>query len=221
MGLGSVIVIFALVIHVEGDLVPILKIAPGVVVNTDHVQCVEIMDHTDAYAEPHVVVQYKTYGRNIPPEYTLEEITAALNGLCYYRTQWTDEVGEVDVCVIHGQNSRHSPDTHEGPHRPCLQVDPYIEYTFPGMMKINHAPSIYNSWEYKEKEKKDAVLKALDSEKPIVMSGDTNIEPKLGPVASYFADGGITPESDHSATSFGVAYEDYRRPWWKRLIGIN
>lgn len=203
---------------------PILKIAPEVVVNTDKVECVEYMDHTDAYGEKHVVVQFKGYGRNIPPEYTLEEITAALNGKCYYRPQWTDEVGEIDICVLHGHNSQFGPDTHEGKFRPCLEIHPYIEYTFPGMVKINHAPSIEHSWEFKQMELKKIKDEWVDThgqevKTEIINSGDINPPPKLSPVASYLTDGGIIPESEHSATSFGVAYEDYRRPWWKRLFG--
>lgn len=41
---------------------------------------------------------------------------------CRYERRWTDEVGTIDVCVVHGNNSRHD---WVGPNRPCLSVDPY------------------------------------------------------------------------------------------------
>lgn len=43
--------------------------------------------------------------------------------LCAYEDRWTDEVGMVPVCVVHGNNSRHEDSA--DPHRPCLTVDPY------------------------------------------------------------------------------------------------
>lgn len=43
---------------------------------------------------------------------------------CSYELKWTDEVGQIPVCTVHGQNSRHHVDlTHL--HEPCLAVDPY------------------------------------------------------------------------------------------------
>lgn len=44
---------------------------------------------------------------------------------CYYEVMWTDEVGEIDVCQVHGQNSKYAP--RFGPNRPCLAIDPYHE----------------------------------------------------------------------------------------------
>lgn len=45
---------------------------------------------------------------------------------CTYEIKWTDEVGDIPVCILHGQNSRHHVDlTHL--HEPCLTVDPYPE----------------------------------------------------------------------------------------------
>ena len=194
---------------------PILKIAPGLVVNTDQVQCVEVMDHTDAYGEPHVVVQYKTYGRNIDPEYTLDEITAALNGKCYYRKQWTDEVGEIDVCVLHGNNSQWGPDTAEGPYRPCLTIRPYIEWTFPGGLQINHAPSIEHSWEYRQHEANKIEEKWVREN---ANQAAIDVETKLSPVAEYLARGGGL---DHSGNGDDlITHPDPpHRPWWKRLFG--
>jgi hypothetical protein len=129
---------------------PILKIAPGLVVNTDNVESVEQVEHTDKYDEPHVLVNFKEFGRDVDPEYTLDEITAALNEQCYYRKQWTDEVGEIDVCVLHGNNSRHDPAL--GPFRLCLTKDPYITYGGDwSVARTVHAPDISQSWEYETK----------------------------------------------------------------------
>lgn len=44
---------------------------------------------------------------------------------CSYEVIWTDEVGEIPVCFIHGQNSKYGEEF--GPHRPCLAVDPWHE----------------------------------------------------------------------------------------------
>lgn len=43
---------------------------------------------------------------------------------CRYELRYTDEVGEVWVCIIHGNNSKHDvtgPDSDV----PCLTIDPY------------------------------------------------------------------------------------------------
>lgn len=42
---------------------------------------------------------------------------------CSYTEVWTDEAGDIDVCVIHDETSRHRAT--EGPNRPCLAIDPY------------------------------------------------------------------------------------------------
>lgn len=42
---------------------------------------------------------------------------------CTYKEEWTDEVGYVWVCRIHGQNSKHDVDGES--HLPCLEIDPY------------------------------------------------------------------------------------------------
>lgn len=47
---------------------------------------------------------------------------------CSYEKQWTDEVGDVWVCTLHGNNSRHHGDHSKDlsdSHAPCLTVDPY------------------------------------------------------------------------------------------------
>lgn len=47
-----------------------------------------------------------------------------LTAICSYEDVWTDEVGTIPVCKIHGNNSRHDV-TEEQPHPPCLTLDPY------------------------------------------------------------------------------------------------
>lgn len=42
---------------------------------------------------------------------------------CEYEMVWTDEVGTIPVCTIHGNNSKYPPS--RGEHRPCLSVEPY------------------------------------------------------------------------------------------------
>lgn len=49
-------------------------------------------------------------------------MTDALDG-CVYEETWTDEVGYIWVCVIHGNNSKHDVDGDS--HLPCLTIDPY------------------------------------------------------------------------------------------------
>lgn len=192
-----------------------VTVAPGVAINLETFEAVQVVNRTDKYAEPHVSIRFPKYDVEIDPEYTHEEITAAINGGCYYRKEWTDEVGEIDVCVLHRQNSQYSGEIN--PYRHCLFVAPYVECTFPGMIKINHAPSVEHSWEYMAK-KAEEKFKEESGEKPYFYPGDLNASPKLSPVAEYLASGDHS--SDHSATSVGVTYEDFRRPWWKRLFGI-
>jgi len=42
---------------------------------------------------------------------------------CFYETIYVAEIGEVDVCVVHGENSQFS--RRYGSRRPCLAVEPY------------------------------------------------------------------------------------------------
>ena len=44
---------------------------------------------------------------------------------CFYKEVWTDEVGDILVCRIHGNNSKH--EVTEGFDKPCLVLDPYQE----------------------------------------------------------------------------------------------
>lgn len=43
--------------------------------------------------------------------------------LCSYEKVHTDEVGDIDVCKVHGENSKHNAVA--GEHRPCLKLDPW------------------------------------------------------------------------------------------------
>lgn len=42
---------------------------------------------------------------------------------CSYHLEWTDEVGEIDVCDVHGTNSKYGPE--RGLNRPCLAIEGY------------------------------------------------------------------------------------------------
>jgi|SRR6478735_1202273 len=53
----------------------------------------------------------------------IDYVVAMLNDQCTYKDRWTDGVGNIPICIIHDNNSRHN--AWEGPHRPCLTVDPY------------------------------------------------------------------------------------------------
>lgn len=68
-----------------------------------------------------VTRQYEAYLKLVEP-------------MCSYEVQHTDEVGSIDICIIHGQNSRHTSSKDQ--HRPCLTVDPY-----PPVEKIEAHPS--------------------------------------------------------------------------------
>jgi hypothetical protein len=43
--------------------------------------------------------------------------------MCEYELQHTDEVGDIPVCKIHGNNSKHTDESDS--HRLCLTIDPY------------------------------------------------------------------------------------------------
>lgn len=62
--------------------------------------------------------------------------------LCHYREKWTDEVGYISVCVVHGENSRHTDSTH--PNRPCLAKDPYPGTSKPRQVKVTTSRSSYD-----------------------------------------------------------------------------
>lgn len=42
---------------------------------------------------------------------------------CSYETVWVEELGEIDICTVHGENSKYHPRL--GEHRPCLVMDPW------------------------------------------------------------------------------------------------
>lgn len=46
-----------------------------------------------------------------------------LDGKCVYLPTWTEEVGDIDICQNHMNNSKHPASA--GKNRPCLTVDPY------------------------------------------------------------------------------------------------
>jgi len=50
-----------------------------------------------------------------------------LTGKCNYKKEWTEEVGDVWVCVIHGQNSKYhnNNNNQEESTMPCLELDPW------------------------------------------------------------------------------------------------
>jgi hypothetical protein len=184
----------------------ILKITPDYVVNTDLVESAHYETGTDKFQEKHVLVNFKDYGHDIDPEYTLEEITAAMNGLCYYREQWTDEVGNIEVCVLHGNNSKHNPAVH-GKFRLCLTQDPYVTYSMPSLTKTRYEPSIEHSWEYTEHERRKQDEAELRNERDPLESRPG----PLSPVAEYLSSGNA---------SLSTYTPPPPRPWWKRIFGI-
>lgn len=135
-------------------------VAPEVSVNIHNIESVHVTSNTDTHAEPHVTINFKEFSTEISPEYSHAEIQAAIDGKCYYRSQWTDEVGEIDVCVLHGHNSQYSEWGPIGkqPFRLCLYRSPYYEsyskdrslYWLP-----NRQPySIEQGWEHREAKRK-------------------------------------------------------------------
>jgi hypothetical protein len=98
------------------------RITPLHSVNPEKVVAIKTDSRTDSYSEPHVTIMFEDRLLELPPEYSLEEITAALNGGCYYRQKWTDECGDIDVCVIHDEVS----DSEEtwNPLRYCRKREP-------------------------------------------------------------------------------------------------
>lgn len=52
-----------------------------------------------------------------------QEVAERLRTKCSYELVYTDEVGEIDVCVVHGNNSKYPPS--RGEHRPCLTLEPW------------------------------------------------------------------------------------------------
>lgn len=101
------------------------RITPDISLDPESVAGARYINRSDRYSEKHVIVFFKEnmgVWTEFPPEYTLEEITAAINGGCYYRKQWTDECGDIDVCVVHNEISE-SEETWD-PLRFCRKRDP-------------------------------------------------------------------------------------------------
>jgi hypothetical protein len=69
-----------------------------------------LMKHNRWDEVTQVAKDYEAYQRLMKP-------------LCYYELQWTDEVGEIMVCQVHGNNSKH--DLEKDPHANCITVDPW------------------------------------------------------------------------------------------------
>lgn len=40
---------------------------------------------------------------------------------CHYEEMWIGEAGYVDMCLVHGENSKYP--SYRGAHRPCLAVE--------------------------------------------------------------------------------------------------
>lgn len=57
-----------------------------------------------------VTKQYEAYLKLVEP-------------MCSYEVVHTDEVGDVPVCQVHGNSSKHTDEADL--HRPCLTIDPY------------------------------------------------------------------------------------------------
>lgn len=93
-----------------------ILVAPEIKVDAEAVRSMR-MDE----GRTHVVLDFDTHSVELPPEYTFDEIDAALRGQCYYRTQWTDEVGDIEVCVLHKNNSEY--ELSAGPFRRCRNND--------------------------------------------------------------------------------------------------
>lgn len=103
----------------------IVKITPKMWVNPDNVETLNVGDGVN---ESRIIwIQYVSGKVDVLPaeDFDIDQIVSLLNGFCTYNLTWTDEVGNIDVCVLHGNNSRHRQAA--GPNRPCLTVDPYPE----------------------------------------------------------------------------------------------
>lgn len=193
---------------------PIIKIAPDYTVNTDNILDVKRILWSDKYDKPHVLINFHTFGHCLDPEYTYEEIMAALDGRCYYRKEWTDEVGSIDVCVIHGQNSQFDL-ARSGPFRACLELEPWCERSPYSLYGFPTKPDVSQSWEFREKERQVE----QEKERARELLADELPQPTLSPVAEYLASG--VDDRVVDMTFDNTHYEPPRRPWWKRIFGIN
>lgn len=182
---------------------PIQLVAPDVAVNTDNIESVYYTENTDAHKERHVIINFRDFGYELPPDYTLPEILAALDGKCYYRSEYSEMVGDLDVCVLHGNNSKYSEAEH-GKYRLCLTVNPYVTYNnFPyDFVGKRHKPDITQSWEYRKKELDE---KALREAERVLDGWVGNDDPK--------------PPTPPDMTPYDQR-PDYKRSFWKRMMGL-
>lgn len=99
------------------------RITPTHDINPDKIKYVTTIGRTDKYQADHVVIGMDGYTKiEIDPSYTQEEIVAAVNGGCYYRSEYLDQAGNVDICVPHREVS--DSDQTWNPLRYCRKRDP-------------------------------------------------------------------------------------------------
>lgn len=138
-------------------------VAPDIAVNVNNVESIHYVEGTDACRERHVIINFKEFNTELDPQYTMGEVCAALDGKCYYRPQYDEMVGTIDVCVLHGNNSKHDPTVY-GQYRFCLTLDPYVTYGGDYLFQRNiHKPDVSQSWEFRKREAE---------EKPVVIFED-------------------------------------------------
>lgn len=82
-------------------------IAPEVLIDIDKITMVKYVEVTDQFDEKHVVIHFGQKWIELDPSFTLEEIRSAVNGGCYYRSQYLDQAGYVDICVVHDDISEY------------------------------------------------------------------------------------------------------------------
>ena len=151
------------------------KITPQISLNPEMFELLRTTEGTDQYSEPHTIA-YLTGGASIEfsPAFTIAEIRAAINGGCYYRSEWTDECGDIDVCVVHEEVSD-SEQTWD-PLRFCRKRDPKFlikPLRFDNEGKLEEEGWVDNSV---------AMPEPPEDTRPQ--------EPTLGPIASFLARGG-------------------------------
>lgn len=82
-------------------------IAKGYSVIPCEVRSVRVDNNTEAFSEPHVVLDFERHSVELPPGYAYEEIREAVKGGCYYRSEYLDQAGHVDICVVHKETSNY------------------------------------------------------------------------------------------------------------------
>ena len=99
----------------------IVRVTPEAYIDTDKFQCATLIGTTDQYKDQHVIVYLDDSELEFDSSYKLTEIVAALKNGCYYRSQYLDQAGHVDICVVHEDISE-SDDWR--PHRFCRVRSP-------------------------------------------------------------------------------------------------